>query len=146
MPSRPFAPASASASPGQFGRKGLALATAGTAPAGGSGFGGANAARGEFEQWTIKRGMTFWTDPESHRQWRRGMLDFFTWRAADRRDIFGITPKMQPWAYGALALAFIAPIAFVADWDGYVAHVTSERFWSAFDKAVSEPFSHRSSS
>lgn len=124
---RTAAPALAPASArGSFGRRGLG------AP---SGFAVANAARPELEQWTVKRGMTFWTDPESHRKWRRDLLDWFTWKADDDRDWFGIAPDMRVWAYGSLAASLVIGIAISPTVDDYIGYATGRGYWEKSDAA-----------
>lgn len=105
-----------------FGRRGLAGAALGT------GFAAANATRPEAEEWTMARGLTFWTDPDAHRKWRRRELDLFTWRAEDKRDLFGVARDFRLTAYGALTLSLIGSIAVTSSLADYLSHVSGRTY------------------
>ena len=92
------------------------------------GFGAANASRPEPEKWTVARGLSFWTDPEAHKKWRRNELDWYSWRAEDGRDWFGVARDMRAWAYGSLALGLIAAIAVSPTFTDYISNISGRTF------------------
>ena len=98
-----------------------------------SGFTQANAARPDIEEWSVARGISFWTDPASHRDWRRQQLDWFTWRMEDRRDVFGVARDMRGWAYGSLAAACALAMVFAASPQQFLAEVSGASYISHAD-------------
>ena len=109
-----------------FGRRGLAAEK--------TSFRAANAGRPESEKWTVARGISFWTDPEAHKKWRRNELDWLSWRADDGRDWFGVARDMRAWAYGSLALGLIGAIAVSPTFTDYISNVSGRTFLLQADR------------
>ncbi len=101
-------------------------------------FAEANAAHPHSEKWTLARGLSFWTDPDAHRKWRRRELDGFTWRVADGRDLFGVARDMRLVAYGCLGASLLGAVTVSNSLPDYVSHVSGRTYLMQADKTFQQ--------